>query len=333
MPSPGALLATSAATTDAAMVMSAAADTLRTWVGVGPAFLATADPVTGGFSGIFAFDIPDDAAAAFYANEMSGRDVVGFASLARARVPVHPLFAATDGQPQHSARWRDVISPLGWGDELRAAIRSEGRTWGYLCLHREAAERRFTDKDATRLAAVLPILAGALKRVALAADLGESRLDTGVLLFDEQGRLTGSTGGAAAWLDELDAPGSDGVPLIVAGLARHVLSSGRTATSVISTRAGRVGVLEAALLTGSAAPHVVVVISTASPARRLEQLAAAGGLTRRELQVVESVLSGRSTKAIADELGISPYTVQAHLTSIFAKTGHRSRRELITRLT
>jgi DNA-binding CsgD family transcriptional regulator len=329
MPSPGALLATTAETNDVAAVMAAAAETLRAWVGLGPAFLASADPGTGAFSGTFSFDIPDSAAAAFYANELSGLDVVSFASLAAAAVPVDSLFAATGGQPERSERWREVISPLGWGDELRAAIRSEGKVWGYLCLHREAADRLFTGKDVSRLTNILPVLAGALRRVALAAIPDDARLDTGVFLFDEQGRLIGSTGGAESWLAELGAPGPDGLPLLVTGLARHVLASGRTATSGIMTRAGRAGVLEAAVLTGSPAPQVVVVISAVPLARRLDQLAAASGLTPRELQVVECVLSGHSTKAIAAELGISPWTVQAHLTSVFTKTGQRSRRDLI----
>ena len=154
----GTLLAATSETNDVAAVMAAAAETLRAWVGLGPVFLATADPGTGAFSGTFTFDIPDDAAAAFYANELSGLDVVRFTSLADAAVPVDSLFAATGGQPERSARWRDVISPLGWGDELRAAIRSDGTVWGYLCLHREAGERRFTDKDVARLVNVLPVL-------------------------------------------------------------------------------------------------------------------------------------------------------------------------------
>lgn len=325
-------MAATSATSDVATVMAAAAETLRSWVGLGPVFLASADPVTGAFTGAFTFDIPDAAAGAFYANELAGLDVVRFASLTDAVTPVDSLFAATDGEPQRSTRWREVISPLGWGDELRAAIRSDGRTWGYLCLHREAAERRFTGKDVTRLAGVLPVLAGALRRAALAAAPDHPQLDTGVIVFDRRGRMLGSTGGAAGWLAEMDTAGPGGLPLIVAGLAGHVLASGRTATSAISTRGGRAGVLEAALLDGSPEPQVVIVISAAPPPRRLDQLAAASGLTRREVQVVECVLSGRPTKVIAAELGISPFTVQAHLTAIFTKTGQRSRRELINRL-
>ena len=41
------------------------------------------------------FDIPDDAAAAFFDIEMRGRDAVPFASLTRSATSVGSLYAAT----------------------------------------------------------------------------------------------------------------------------------------------------------------------------------------------------------------------------------------------
>jgi len=53
-----------------------------------------------------------------------------------------------------------------------------------------------------------------------------------------------------------------------------------------------------------------------------------GALTPRERQVVELVASGRSNKAIAGELFISPATAARHVANILAKLGFRSRAQI-----
>jgi DNA-binding CsgD family transcriptional regulator len=333
MPSgPGMMLAGVAEPGDVGSLMTAVRDTLQSWIGVGPVFLATADPVSGSFAGTFTFDIPDEAAAAFFAIEMGGRDVVSFRALSRARTPWGSLFAATQARPEMSERWREVMAPLGWGDELRAAVRIHGATWGYLCLHRQSNERPFAAGELARVGALLPAIAGALRRAALSSPVERARLDSGVVLVDGRCRVTGLTGAAEAWLDEMGPHAPDSLPLLLAGLARQVFLSGRPATTTVTTRAGRIGFVEAALLQRAGEPQLAVVISGVPVEYQLERLVAAGGLTARERDVVSCVVRGRSTRAIADELGISPHTVQAHLTAVFSKTGVRSRRELVGRL-
>lgn len=50
------------------------------------------------------------------------------------------------------------------------------------------------------------------------------------------------------------------------------------------------------------------------------------GLTKRERQVLQALCSSKGTnKAVAEKLGMSPKTVQAHLRSVALKTGLRSR--------
>jgi DNA-binding NarL/FixJ family response regulator len=55
----------------------------------------------------------------------------------------------------------------------------------------------------------------------------------------------------------------------------------------------------------------------------------ASRLTSRELEVVRLVARGRSNKAIAHQLGISPRTVEGHLNHVFEKVGTTSRTELV----
>ena len=53
------------------------------------------------------------------------------------------------------------------------------------------------------------------------------------------------------------------------------------------------------------------------------------GVTSREMDVFLLVAGGRSNADIAEKLYISPKTVDTHVASLIAKTGQRSRRELV----
>ena len=72
-----------------------------------------------------------------------------------------------------------------------------------------------------------------------------------------------------------------------------------------------------------------------APSGRGEKAPPTGGpeggarLTSRETEVVRLVARGRSNKAIARQLGISPRTVEGHLNHVFEKVGSRSRTELV----
>ena len=52
---------------------------------------------------------------------------------------------------------------------------------------------------------------------------------------------------------------------------------------------------------------------------------APGGLTAREVQVVRLVATGKTNRAIADELVISEKTVARHVSNVFTKLGVSSR--------
>ena len=52
---------------------------------------------------------------------------------------------------------------MGFGDELRAALRVGAETWGVLCLHRELAGPGFTAAEAAFLERIAPHLAVGLR--------------------------------------------------------------------------------------------------------------------------------------------------------------------------
>jgi FixJ family two-component response regulator len=64
-------------------------------------------------------------------------------------------------------------------------------------------------------------------------------------------------------------------------------------------------------------------------ARRLSAIARLAGLTQREREVMERVVAGKLNKMIADELGISTKTVEAHRARVMEKTGASSVAELV----
>ena len=53
-----------------------------------------------------------------------------------------------------------------------------------------------------------------------------------------------------------------------------------------------------------------------------------GPLTGREQEIAELVAAGRTNREVAQQLVLSPRTIEAHLRSIYGKLGVRSRVEL-----
>ena len=104
---------------------------------------------------------------------------------------------------------------------------------------------------------------------------------------------------------------------------------GLAARSRVRTRDGRWLLLYGTPLSGGAFGRTAVVIQSARPTEVAPVVALAYGLTDREREVTWLCMQGRPTRAMAQALNVTPYTVQDHLKSIFAKTGVRTRGELV----
>jgi DNA-binding CsgD family transcriptional regulator/GAF domain-containing protein len=314
---------------------------LRTVMTVDAAFFATVDPATLLFTSAVSESPLREATPEFLANEFGTADVNKFADLARAPVPVRTLDGATGNDRSRSARYRELMAPLGLGDELRVALRSGSTVWGVLCLHREGSQLGFSDADTQLIQRVAPHVAAGLRHSTLLVQTQEHAAcqAAGLVVLDAE-TLSISTINAAAesMLRELartDIDRGDAAPFVVQAIARLARDAARSGNPTVPTvrlrsRVGRWLALQGSMLDGrGAADQVAVIIEPAGRSDIASLLLDAYELTRRERDVTELVLRGYSTREIVDELSISAHTVQDHLKSVFAKFGVSSRRQLV----
>ncbi|HEU0026929.1 MAG TPA: LuxR C-terminal-related transcriptional regulator [Ktedonobacterales bacterium] len=265
-------------------------------------------------------------------------DVNKFAHLARtSRVGI--LAEATGHRLERSPRYRELIEPLGMEGELRVVFSSGGNAWGAAGLLRSRGSAPFTREDAAFLRSVSEIIAHAIRGALVRA--AAVRLDLpdtpGLILLGPDNRVTTVTPVARRWLAALPDAAENEMPYVVhavAAQARRVLGGAldRPAHARVRTRSGDWVVLYGALLNEDPASGMAVIIERAAPPTMAPLIAQAYGLSERERAVLQLVLQGDGTREMAERLAISPYTVQEHLKSVFAKVGVRSRRELIGRV-
>lgn len=77
---------------------------------------------------------------------------------------------------------------------------------------------------------------------------------------------------------------------------------------------------------------IAVTLERTTPRDRLLLFARAHGLSAREGELLERLVTGVDSRDLAAALFISEHTVQDHLKSIFAKTGLHNRRALVSRV-
>jgi DNA-binding CsgD family transcriptional regulator len=313
---------------------------LRTLLSIDAAFYATVDPATMLFTSASAEGPLAAVAPQFLDNEFGRSDVNKFANLARSTDPVGSLDAATEGDRPSSARYREVISPLGLGDELRIALRSGGRCWGVLCLHREQGALGFAEPELDLLRRLGPHLAEGLRRgIALypAVPDGSPGGGPGIVILGSDLSVISINAQAEHWLASLDTTDWDArseLPLSIYAAAAHaarpeVEQDAPPPASRIRRAGGGWVSVHASRLKGEDSGRVAVILDAANSSQLSSLVLAAHGLTPAQNRVAALVIQGRSTGSIVDELHISSHTVQEHLRAVFDKFGIGSRRELV----
>jgi DNA-binding CsgD family transcriptional regulator len=266
-------------------------------------------------------------------------DVNQIIDVARSPSGISTLHEATDGDPRGSPRWQ-ANNEMGADQELIAALRTKaGETWGALGLYREPGQPMFDGDEKRFLQQCAPHLAEGARRALLFGEASdpESAQAPGLVVLTRDWKVESSTPGVEQWLrdlpdGDLDRGTLPSAVLSVAARALRCVEDGEPAEVAMArvlSRSGAWVVLHGAALQSGTDSRVAVIVEPAHPARITSLLMSAYGMTDRERDVTRLVLQGSSTAQIAEELVVSPHTVQQHLKSVFDKTGVRSRRDLV----
>ncbi|MDQ0578567.1 LuxR C-terminal-related transcriptional regulator [Streptomyces rishiriensis] len=342
-----ALLALCRAGLDAGALRSGFLSRLRMIVPVDAAFFATVDPATLLFTSAVAEDPLGTATSLFLENEFGRRDVNKFAALAESQHPVSSLDQATSGDRATSPRYREVMAPLGFGDELRAALVVRNQCWGVLCLHRQNSPAGFSAEELRLVRRLAPHLAEGLRQAVVSDARDPAAVSSpaetavpGIVVLDSSLALVSVSAEAERWLadvpDHLWSNTSD-LPVPFQAVAARLIAAEREqswesplpAAVRLRGRSGRWLSLHATRLQDPAGPRIGIVTQAVPPAELGSLLLSAHDLTQAQVRVAALIIRGRSTREIVAELHISGNTVQEHLTAIFDKFGVRSRRELV----
>ena len=255
------------------------------------------------------------------------------------------LHDACGGDLTRSLMWDQMLHRFDIVDVASLAFIDRFGCWAFLDLWRAHPARPFGDDEAAFLARLVSPLTAALRRSQAATFTGRpagqelTRADPAVLLLSADLTVQAQTSHAEQYLRLLVPPagGRGPVPAGAYNVAAQLLASESgvdehpprarvhiAGTTWLTLQAARIGPTSS--MDG---PKIAVTIELASPADRADIFARAHGLTGRETDIVNHLLAGADTRDLAQTLHLSEHTVQDHFKAIFAKTGSRSRRQLL----
>jgi DNA-binding CsgD family transcriptional regulator len=267
----------------------------------------------------------------------------GFAAkhvLARRLESAGSLSAETGGDLARSARWDEVMRPVGIGDVAGAACRDSLGCWGWIEAYRDRSDRPFEPDDLELLASVGASVGPALRRSVIGTN-GQSAAEPippGVIVLDCELRRVSWTAWARAWIDVLPSAPLYASMGILPSVVYPAATRARSAAAAVGAHAllravdGRWVMIEAAPLEGGGDGEIAVTLRAATASETFDLFCRVYALSQRERELVALLAAGLDTRAITRRLFISRHTVQDHLKSVFAKVGIHSRRELLAKL-
>jgi DNA-binding CsgD family transcriptional regulator len=263
--------------------------------------------------------------------------------------PVALLGQASGGDLAQSRVWREVQQRYGVVDVASLVFADQFGCWGFLDLWRTGDADRFTGTDEAWLAGMAAPVTSALRRsqadTFIATAAGERQQRGPVLLvLSPDLEVLAQTPETQAYLRVMLPADEDRSPIpanaynvaaqllaVETGIDAHPptarvhLTGGRWLT----LRAGRMD--DAGDARSPDQRDIAVSVEDSSPAERAAVFARAHGLSVREAELLDHLVTGHDTRDVARLMFLSQHTVQDHLKSIFGKTSVRNRRTLLAR--
>jgi DNA-binding CsgD family transcriptional regulator len=252
--------------------------------------------------------------------------------------PATSLLGETGGEPERSPVWQNVQRELGVTDTCVVVFNDRHGCWGLLDLWRtggspfSAAELRMLSSLAE------PVTAGLRAAVARTFVNSEEQLlpiGPALLVLGPDLDVRTQTEAAASALLRLNPP-DEAIPPIPAAAynigaaliaAEHGVPIGPVFSRIhlggsrwVTAKASRLG------------DDIGVSIEATTSDDRMDLYARACGLSERETQILALLGQGLDTKQVAERLVISEHTATDHVKAVLAKTGARTRQQLLARV-
>lgn len=257
------------------------------------------------------------------------------------------LRQATADDSSRNLPWREFLRRYGIHDVASVVFADRFGCWGFLDLWRSAAMPGFDETEAGFLGQLTGPLTAALRRTQASTFRPVARAQPEspgpvVLLLSPDLRVRAQTAETQDYLRRLVPPSGNQAPVPAGAynVAAQLLASEAgvdahppqarvylPGSAWLTLRAARIG--EAAR---RADRDIAVTIEATTPGDRTDLFARAHALSSREGELLRQLIAGGDTRQVAQQMFLSPHTVQDHLKAIFTKTGTRSRQALVSRV-
>jgi len=220
--------------------------------------------------------------------------------------------------------YNDFFKTGGIHYDLVALVSASSSARGALCLHRARQRKPFSAEEVAILDMMAPFVGNHLEKMASVSVLSVLQMapGKGVILCDVQGRVLYCNDVARGLCVPMRT--TDGTPRLVEDVSFVGYSLGDLKVLAESCNV-EVSSREVVLEQGKLGRLITLEPRDGGALAWAEPLKERFGLSNREIEVLNRVMTGGANKEIAQALFVTEYTVKKHLQSIAVKVGARTR--------